>query len=187
MGQCHMDVVACGMQAGMQSVLTGWTALPGPVAWAINGVVIVLALLSLAWSVRWVKAEWRRGLKRVEYLHAWERKEKLMDYQATALIRESEEWCVDTSELKTYWDGHKQVRRWFLQSQTYQALAMYPLLLLTVVGMVSLPFHSLLSNQAFGMGMAIFAALALTWCVWCTIASLHLYGRVRRKLHLSSL
>jgi hypothetical protein len=84
-------------------------------------------------------------------------------------------------------EGHKQVRRWFLQSQTYQALAMYPLLLLTVVGMVSLPFHSLLSNQAFGMGMAIFAALALTWCVWCTIASLHLYGRVRRKLHLSSL
>lgn len=134
-----------------------------------------------------MREELREGKKRLAREEGWRRQQKLLDYQTASLIRESEEWCMDTSEMKAHRAQHQQLHRWREQSLLFQALAALPLLALMLLALCSLPFPALRQMALFGRGMSVFAVLAFVWFAWCQVETFRRLAWIKRQVHLSEL
>lgn len=180
MNQCSMDVIACGMQ----DIVTAWFSLQGPLAWLVNGLIGIAAVVSALSCWQWIREEWHAGKERQAREEAWRRQEKLLDYQTESLIRESEEWCVDTSELKQHWVEQKQVIRWREQSQWFQSVALFPLCAFMLCAIGSLPFAGLRQLPLFTALFSIFAVGAMVWCAWCHVETYRRLQWIKRQARL---
>lgn len=181
MDRCTFDVVTCWTQSGFQMFLTAWFSLHGPLAWIINGMVVIGAVVLAVWEFRWFRGYIR---EQIEQDAQRIRSEKMLDHQTVAVIRESEEWCLEADNLKASWALIKQVRKLRDRGKMLLAVSILPTGVLMLIGLCSLPFGAFRQTAVYTVGIGVLGTLAILWWCGCTIWAfwcLALIKRMRRQ------
>jgi hypothetical protein len=166
MDRCTSDAMTCWIQSGFRIFLTAWLSLHGPLAWVINGMVVIAAVVLAVWAFRWYRAYFRELLERDAQRI---RSEKMLDHQTVAVIRESEEWCLEADKLKASWAQIKLVRHLRERGQFLFAVSLLPIALLMLIGLGSLPFGAFRQTAVYTVGIGVLGTFALLWWCGCTI------------------
>lgn len=161
-------------------LITAWTHTHQIIVVSITGGIALITLVFFAPLLRWF-LQWFQDKAQAE--EARQQLENKRDHRTRTMIRQAEDWRVDTSALRILWDREKFSRHLRAQSQHYHNTSLLPMAVFMLLAILSLPFpfHR---TTAFSDGLIVLTVLSLGWWTWSSVQAFRLMRMAHRVTRL---